>query len=216
VLVYAQDEARLLNHNFIGTEHILLGLLHEGEGVAATALEALDVHLEATRQKVAERIGPAGSSRITTGSIPFTPRSKKVLELSLRESMQLAHKYIGTEHILLGLVREGEGVAAQVLVSLGADLSAVRQQVLKLLEDPRGESTGELRMRAGQEPRPQAQPPFCPHCHSPLQGGLRYARLPASGAGPLDPAVDWTIIYCGSCGRALGTSAGGMHPGGAL
>ena len=119
MLVYAQDEARLLNHNFIGTEHILLGLLHEGEGVAATALEALGVHLEATRQRVAERIGPTASTPVPTGSIPFTPRSKKVLELSLRESMQLAHKYIGTEHILLGLVREGEGVAAQVLVSLG-------------------------------------------------------------------------------------------------
>jgi ATP-dependent Clp protease ATP-binding subunit ClpC len=131
VLVLAQEEARLLNHNFIGTEHILLGLIHEGEGVAAKALESLGVTLEAVREKVEETIGPAGSS--TTGSPPFTPRAKKVLELSLREALQLGHNYIGTEHMLLGLVREGEGVAAQVLVSLGADLSKVRQQVIQLL-----------------------------------------------------------------------------------
>jgi ATP-dependent Clp protease ATP-binding subunit ClpC len=131
VLVLAQEEARLLNHNFIGTEHILLGLIHEGEGVAAKALESLGISLEAVREKVEETIGPAGSS--TTGSPPFTPRAKKVLELSLREALQLGHNYIGTEHMLLGLVREGEGVAAQVLVQLGADLSRVRQQVIQLL-----------------------------------------------------------------------------------
>src|SRR5256714_651377 len=131
VLVLAQEEARLLNHNFIGTEHILLGLIHEGEGVAAKALESLGVSLEAVREKAEETIGPPGSS--TTGSPPFTPRAKKVLELSLREALQLGHNYIGTEHMLLGLVREGEGVAAQVLVSLGADLSRVRQQVIQLL-----------------------------------------------------------------------------------
>src|SRR6202167_1792444 len=131
VLVLAQEEARLLNHNFIGTEHILLGLIHEGEGVAAKALESLGVSLEAVREKVEETIGPAGTS--TTGSPPFTPLAKKVLELSLREALQLGHNYIGTEHMLLGLVREGEGVAAKVLVSLGADLSRVRQQVIQLL-----------------------------------------------------------------------------------
>ncbi len=131
VLVLAQEEARLLNHNFLGTEHILLGLIHEGEGIAAKALESLGISLEAVREKVEETIRPAGSS--TTGSPPFTPRAKKVLELSLREALQLGHNYIGTEHMLLGLVREGEGVAAQVLVSLGADLSRVRQQVIQLL-----------------------------------------------------------------------------------
>src|SRR3954463_8260250 len=131
VLVLAQEEARLLNHNFIGTEHILLGLIHEGEGVAAKALEQLGISLEAGREKVEETIGPAGSS--TTGSPPFTPRAKKVLELSLPEALQLGHNYIGTEHMLLGLVREGEGVAASVLVNLGADLSRVRQQVIQLL-----------------------------------------------------------------------------------
>ncbi|HZQ87406.1 MAG TPA: Clp protease N-terminal domain-containing protein, partial [Acidimicrobiales bacterium] len=140
VLVLAQEEARLLNHNFIGTEHILLGLIHEGEGVAAKALESLGISLEAVREKVEETIGPAGSS--TTGSPPFTPRAKKVLELSLREALQLGHNYIGTEHMLLGLVREGEGVAAQVLVSLGADLSRVRQQVIQLLSGYAGGKEG--------------------------------------------------------------------------
>ncbi len=140
VLVLAQEEARLLNHNFIGTEHILLGLIHEGEGVAAKALESLGISLEAVREKVEETIGPAGSS--TTGSPPFTPRAKKVLELSLREALQLGHNYIGTEHMLLGLVREGEGVAAQVLVNLGADLSRVRQQVITLLSGYAGGKEG--------------------------------------------------------------------------
>ncbi|EQD45120.1 ATP-dependent Clp protease, partial [mine drainage metagenome] len=127
----AQEEARLLNHNFIGTEHILLGLIHEGEGVAAKALESLGISLDAVRFKVEELIGPAAGP--AAGSPPFTPRAKKVLELSLREALQLGHNYIGTEHMLLGLVREGEGVAAQVLTSLGADLSRVRQQVIQIL-----------------------------------------------------------------------------------
>ncbi|HUP68797.1 MAG TPA: Clp protease N-terminal domain-containing protein [Acidimicrobiales bacterium] len=131
VLVLAQEEARLLNHNFIGTEHILLGLIHEGEGVAAKALGTLGISLEAVREKVEETIGPASESM--SDSPPFTPRAKKVLELSLREALQLGHNYIGTEHMLLGLVREGEGVAAQVLQTLGADLSRVRQQVVTLL-----------------------------------------------------------------------------------
>ena len=140
VLVLAQEEARLLNHNFIGTEHILLGLIHEGEGVAAKALESLGISLEAVREKVEETIGPAGTA--TTGSPPFTPRAKKVLELSLREALQLGHNYIGTEHMLLGLVREGEGVAATVLVNLGADLSRVRQQVIQLLSGYAGGKEG--------------------------------------------------------------------------
>jgi len=131
VVVLAQEEARLLNHNYIGTEHILLGLIHEGEGVAAKALESLGISLEAVRNQVEEIIGQGGTS--PSGHIPFTPRAKKVLELSLREALQLGHNYIGTEHILLGLIREGEGVAAQVLVKLGADLSRVRQQVIQLL-----------------------------------------------------------------------------------
>ena len=138
VVVLAQEEARLLNHNYIGTEHILLGLIHEGEGVAAKALESLSISLEAVRSQVEDIIGQGGSS--PSGHIPFTPRAKKVLELSLREALQLGHNYIGTEHILLGLIREGEGVAAQVLVKLGADLSRVRQQVIQLLSGYSGPS----------------------------------------------------------------------------
>jgi ATP-dependent Clp protease ATP-binding subunit ClpC len=131
VVVLAQEEARLLNHNYIGTEHLLLGLVHDGEGVAAKALESLGISLEAVRAQVEQIIGQGQSA--PSGHIPFTPRAKKVLELSLRESKQLGHDYIGTEHILLGLIREGEGVAAQVLVNLGGGLSRVRQQVIQLL-----------------------------------------------------------------------------------
>src|SRR5215471_1853186 len=141
VVVLAQEEARMLNHNYIGTEHILLGLIHEGEGVAAKALESLGISLEAVRQQVEEIIGQG--QQAPSGHIPFTPRAKKVLELSLRESLQLGHNYIGTEHILLGLIREGEGVAAQVLVKLGADLSRVRQQVIQLLSGYAGSKEGQ-------------------------------------------------------------------------
>jgi hypothetical protein len=131
VVVLAQEEARRLDHNWIGTEHLLLGLIHEGEGVAAKTLESLGIRLQAVRQQVEEIIGRG--QQAPSAQIPFTPRAKKVLELSLRESQQLGHNYIGTEHILLGLIREGDGVAAQVLVDLGADLTRVRQQVIELL-----------------------------------------------------------------------------------
>jgi Clp amino terminal domain, pathogenicity island component len=131
VIVFAQEEARVLNHGYIGTEHILLGLIHEGEGVAASTLESLDISLEATRAQVETIVGRG--KQPPTGHIPFTPRAKKVLELSLREALELGHNYIGTEHILLGLIREGQGVAAQVLVKLGADLERTRQQVIQLL-----------------------------------------------------------------------------------
>ncbi len=143
VVVLAQEEARLLNHNYIGTEHILLGLLNEGEGIAAQALESLDIDLASVRDEVVKIIGQGQQS--PSGHIPFTPRAKKVLELSLREALQLGHNYIGTEHILLGLIREGEGVAAQVLQSLGAELQKVRQTVIQLLSGP----------GASEEQRPQ-------------------------------------------------------------
>ena len=136
VVVLAQEEAKMLNHNYIGTEHILLGLIHEGEGVAAKALESLEISLEAVREQVQEIIGQG--QQAPTGHIPFTPRAKKVLELSLREALQLGHNYICTEHIHLCLIREGEGVAAQVLVKLGADLNRVRQQVIQLLSGYQG------------------------------------------------------------------------------
>ena len=151
VVVLAQEEARMLSHNYIGTEHILLGLIHEGEGVAAKALESLDISLEAVRAQVEDIIGQG--QQAPSGHIPFTPRAKKVLELSLREALQLGHNYIGTEHILLGLIREGEGVAAQVLVKLGADLNRVRQQVIQLVQGFQGkeaETSG-----APQESAPQ-------------------------------------------------------------
>ena len=150
VVVLAQDEARRLNHNYIGTEHILLGLIHEGDGVAARSLESLGVSLDAVRQQVQEIIGRG--QQAPSGHIPFTPRAKKVLELSLREALQLGHGYIGTEHILLGLLREGDGAAAQVLVTLGADLNRVLGQVILLPHGYQGqdvESAGShLRARA--------------------------------------------------------------------
>ncbi len=136
VIVLAQDEARMLNHNYIGTEHLLLGLIHEGEGVAAKALESMGISLEAVREQVEEIIGQG--QQAPTGHIPFTPRAKKVLEYSMREALQINHPYIGTEHILLGLIREGEGVAAQVLIKLGADLNRVRNTVLQLLSGYQG------------------------------------------------------------------------------
>ena len=136
VVVLASEEARMLSHNYIGTEHILLGLIHEGEGLAAKALEQLGITLESVRAQVEEVIGQG--QQAPTGHIPFTPRAKKVLELSLREALQLGHSYISTEHILLGLIREGEGVAVQVLLKQGADLGRVRQQVMQLLSGYQG------------------------------------------------------------------------------
>jgi ATP-dependent Clp protease ATP-binding subunit ClpC len=128
----AQEEARLLDHPYIGTEHILLGVLRVQQGVAAQALAQLDISLQMVRTAVVEALGDQGSVT-SPESPPFTPRAKKVLELALREALQLGHNYIGTEHLLLGIVGEGEGVAARVLVSLGADPSSVRQSVLWLL-----------------------------------------------------------------------------------
>jgi len=143
VVVLAEEEARMLNHDWIGTEHLLLGLIREGEGVAAEALESLGIRLQAVRQQVEEIIGQG--QQVPSGDIPFTPRSKKVLELSLRESQQLGQRCVGTEHILLGLIRERDGVAAQVLVKLGAELNRVRQQVIQLI--------------SGQQPSPGRRPP---------------------------------------------------------
>jgi ATP-dependent Clp protease ATP-binding subunit ClpC len=179
VLVLAQEEARLLNHSFIGTEHILLGLIHEGEGVAAKALESLGISLEAVREKVEETIGMAGTA--PSGSPPFTPRAKKVLELSLREALQLGHSYIGTEHMLLGLVREGEGVAATVLVSLGADLGRVRQQVIQLMS---GSQSGKESVGAGQSSSAGDNPSGSPVLD---QFGRNLTQLARDGK--LDPVI---------------------------
>ncbi len=148
VVALAQGEARRRNHGWIGTEHILLGLIHVGDGVAGRTLESLGISLDAVRQQVEEIIGRG--QQAPSGHIPFTPRAKKVLELSLREALQLGHNYIGTEHILLGLLREGDGVAAQVLAKLGADLDRVRQQVIELLHGHEGQDAGSAGSRPGE------------------------------------------------------------------
>ena len=174
VVVLAQQEARLLKHNYIGTEHILLGLARETDGLAAKALDALGIGLEAVREQVVEITGQGQKS--PSGHIPFTPRAKKVLELSLREALQFGHNYIGTEHILLGLIREGDGVAAQVLIRLGGDLSAVRQQVIRLLKE--SPATDECWPPRPLRPRPlRPRPPGWP----------RAPVRPGSPAGPRAP-----------------------------
>ena len=164
VLVLAQEEARLLDHSFIGTEHILLGLIREQDGIAAQALQGLDISLTAARERISQTIGLSASE--TAGSPPFTPRAKKVLELSLREALNLGHTYIGPEHLLLGLVREGEGVAAQVLVSLGADLPRVRQQIIQWLSGyrggtPPGSSVGASALEGASSPGQLVACSFC-------------------------------------------------------
>ena len=132
VVVFAQDEARHLRHNYIGTEHLLLGLLREQEGIAARVLESLSVGLEPVRAEVANVVGMG--DEVTSGQIPFTPRAKKVLELALREGLALGHNYIGTEHVLLGLVRENEGVAARILLAFDADADKIRSEIIRMLE----------------------------------------------------------------------------------
>jgi ATP-dependent Clp protease ATP-binding subunit ClpC len=140
VIVDAQNEARSLGHNYIGPEHILLGLINEGDGVGAKALEAMQISTDTVRGRIEEITG-RGQVPPSTGHIPFTPRAKKVLELSLREALQLGHNYIGTEHILLGLIHEGDGVAAQVLVGLGVELDPTRQLVIQILTGRQREQT---------------------------------------------------------------------------
>jgi hypothetical protein len=223
VVVLAQEEARLLNHNYIGTEHLLLGLIHEGEGVAAKALESLDVSLEAVRAEVEEIIGQGQSP--PTGHIPFTPRAKKVLELSLREALELGHNYIGTEHILLGLLREGQGVGAQVLVKLGADRDRVRRQVVQVQAGYPGGMPPEQRAAGASRPPVapvMAGPGFYAEREPPelvrvvplarevadesglrvvlisleIWSGwfdLRYALLPRMDEPPQEVALDWRV-----------------------
>ncbi len=211
----------MLNHTYIGTEHLLLGLIHEGEGAAAKALASLDISLESVRNRVEEVIGQGSSA--PPAHIPFTPRAKKVLELSLREALQLGHNYIGTEHILLGLIREGEGVAAQVLQQLGAELNRVRETVIELLS---GYVAG-----PGDEPPPRHSPPrggraitpgavrraqallstaeakaedypLCPNCSSSL---AENASVKTRELTPEDePAQVVKIAYCTKCGITLG------------
>ena len=197
----------MLNHNYIGTEHILLGLLREEEGVAARALTSLGVSLEAVRHDVGEIVGRG--SDVPRGHIPFTPRAKKVLELSLREALQLGHNYIGTEHILLGLIREGEGVAAQVLQKLGADLNRVRQTVVQLLSKDTAETATAVGDAVGvytEGVAPTSEPlgddaPTCPNCFGALDETLAVRVLETTAEGE---NLSVKIAYCSRCGVALG------------
>ena len=196
VVVLATEEARRLGHNYIGTEHILLGLVHEGEGVAAKALESLEISLEDVRQQVEEIIGEGGSP--PTGHIPFTPRAKKVLELSLRESRHLGHNYIGTEHILLGLIREGEGVGPQVLTKHGVSMERVREEVVSLLQDY-------VHQEDPAKPGPEHEEPLCPRCRGRLSETATSRTLDVRSVEGATRAV--TFAFCRRCGTWLGTLA---------
>jgi ATP-dependent Clp protease ATP-binding subunit ClpC len=202
VVVLAQEEARMLNHNYIGTEHILLGLIHEEQGLAARALESLGISLEAVRSHIQEMVGKSEAAPV--GHIPFTPRAKKVMELSLREAIELGHNYIGTEHLLLGLIREGEGVAAQALAKLGADMKQVRGIVITLISEhvhPEGGETFETVPTRD----PKAMP-MCPRCGASLAetAAFRVLDLPPADEGE-SRAV--TFAFCRRCGTWLGTVA---------
>lgn len=187
VIVLAQDEARMLNHNWIGTEHILLGLIREKEGAAAQTLESFGVPIEAVRERVNEMVGPG--SVVVAGHIPFTPRAKKVLELSLREAQQLGDTYIGTEHLLLGLIREGEGLGAQVLQGLDADLSLVRSRVIE--------------MATGEAASDREDPVLCPRCDSDLAESAFYRTItvPEEGERAARPV---SFVFCRRCSLTLG------------
>ena len=197
----------MLNHDYIGTEHLLLGLVRERDGVADTALASLDISIEAVRRQVEEIVGKGQAA--PTGHIPFTPRAKKVLELSLREALQFGHNYIGTEHILLGLIREGEGVATQVLHKLGCDLNRVRQTVLELMsgwtevaEAGGGEEVGAY-VEATASPTETIgdDAPTCPNCFGALDETLAVKVLETTAQGE---TLSVKIAYCRRCGVALG------------
>ena len=198
----------MLDHNHIGTEHLLLGLINEGEGIAAQALEALGISLDRVRQDVEEIVGRGGQSH--PGHIPFTPAAKKVLELSLREALQLGHNYIGTEHILLGLVRQGDGVPAEVLQKLGADLDRVRATVIELLPGSSESAGRSPRRRRGRrtEAVPTASPvspedfPTCPSCSAPLAETMAVKVLELTVD---EQPAQAKVAYCSRCGTALGT-----------
>jgi ATP-dependent Clp protease ATP-binding subunit ClpC len=206
VVVLAQEEARMLNHNYIGTEHILLGLIHEGDGVGYLALSQMGISLADLRRAIQEIVGEG--QRTPTGHIPFTPRAKKVLELSLREARQLGHNYIGTEHILLGLVREGEGLAAQVLERFGASMDRVRQTVIELLSGSAGAQSAAA--GAGLVEEVEAvlvssasaeSSPTCPNCRSLLAETLAASTLDLKVG---DETTMVKMAYCNRCGTALG------------
>ena len=204
VLTLAQEEARLMNHGFIGTEHILLGLIREDEGVGGTALKNLGVSYGAARDKVEEVIGPSGA--VPSGSPPFTPRAKKVLEFALREALKLGDGYIGTEHILLGIVREGEGAATTVLNSLGANPTRVRHEVIELMAGASGEAPDARKGDVAITGRsPASSGPSCPHCHSSVTDEARFRTIsaPADVDDAERESVTIDVVYCGQCGSTL-------------
>jgi ATP-dependent Clp protease ATP-binding subunit ClpC len=216
VIVLAQEEARMLRHDYIGTEHILLGLIREEGCVASRSLVAAGLSLSLIREEVIRVVGQG--TKAPTEHIPFTPRAKKVLELSLREALQLGHNYIGTEHILLGLIREGEGVAAQVIQKLGADLNQVRRIVTELLADHAGPAPEEAaegdaedtpgapaEVRAPTTPvAPLEEPPTCPSCFASLAETARLRRIRAEDRQGV--SADVLVVYCERCGVAIGTA----------
>jgi len=202
VLVLAQEEARLQNHSYIGTEHILLGLVREQEGIAAHALRRCGITAETAQRALEETVGAGAEA--PAGSPPFDPRAKKVLELALREALQRGHSYIGTEHMLLGLIREGDGVALTMIQRLGADLEQLQQEVVAVMSghtDDLGEE-GEART-----PVERSDPPRCPRCRAGISEEARYkvVEVPAGDAESGEGAVSVTLIYCNRCGSALGT-----------
>jgi ATP-dependent Clp protease ATP-binding subunit ClpC len=210
-VVLAQEEARMLGNDYIGSEHLLLGLIHEGGGVAAKALDRMGVSLEQVRRDVTAIVG-SSARPAPQGHIPFTPKAKKVMELSLREAIGLGHNYIGTEHILLALVRQGDGVAAGVLREHGLGLERVRDTVVELLtaNQPMAAVEGVTEPTTEYEasqPAPEAEPverrsPTCPSCSARLGEWLRTRAIDAEGDVP-----SVTIAYCGRCGVAIGTIA---------
>jgi ATP-dependent Clp protease ATP-binding subunit ClpC len=208
----AQEEARLLHHSFIGTEHILLGLLRQEDSIAGEVLTSFGVSLETARQQVQSKVGApvAGSAQADLGSPPFTPRAKKVLELALREALQLSHNYIGTEHLLLGIIREGEGVGAQVLIDLRVDLAAARQRVLQFISEHVDNDPSEGEERAAGAPRLRRAAtlrsgPRCPQCRAELVDTARYRTMevrPDSQEDDRHPAMTY-VVYCTVCGVSL-------------
>jgi ATP-dependent Clp protease ATP-binding subunit ClpA len=211
-LVMAQEEARLLHHNFIGTEHILLGLIRQADDIAGEVLASFGVSLDTARRQVQETVGASISASTQTelGSPPFTPRAKKVLELALREALRLNHSYIGTEHLLLGIIREGEGVGARVLIDLKVDLASVRQRVLQFISEhvDNDPSEGEERPAGVTHLRRATtlrSGPRCPQCRAELADVARYRTVevqPDAHEGEQDPAKTY-VVYCTVCGVSL-------------
>jgi ATP-dependent Clp protease ATP-binding subunit ClpA len=203
VLVLAQEEARLLDNSFLGTEHILLGLIEEKEGIAANALRRCGITLEAAQAVVEQAVGTGGGAPVSAR--PFTPRAKKVLELSLREALQLGHSYIGTEHLLFGLIREGNGVAINVIRSLGTEPQDLLREAFDLLSGsvhPLDEE-GKNPVRSAHD-----DPPRCPRCRAGLAEEARYSVLevPTGDSDADEGLLEVTLIYCNRCGTTLGTA----------